>query len=314
MTDKRERLFSGNTAILINCIGIAFLFFILTKLSKSYTDTVVYNVNYVDYPSEKVPSRPLQNQLNFTLKTSGYNLLSIQLFKNNIIDFPLSNFQNQNFILTNKRKSFISDLLGEEYEIIQIQPDTINLYFSNIVEKKVPVKVSSKIKFAPQHDAMEPLITEPDSVTVKGPESRVNALSFWPTDSLFLNNLKETQQGFLAVQQADSLQIDIQPNRIKYLQTVEEFTEAIVTVPVEIRNEPKNSEIIIFPKKVNIQYQVGLSNFEKSKQDIFEIVADFKDINIKKKKSITLKIEKIPGYIKKYKLQPNSVDFILYED
>ncbi|MEX0811535.1 MAG: YbbR-like domain-containing protein [Chitinophagales bacterium] len=313
MKNKKGNFFSGNTAILIKCLGIAVLFFILTKLSKTYTATVPFKVNYTSFPENRLPAIPLNNEIEITVKTTGFNLLSAMILQNNEIDIPLDNFQNQSLIRTNENLAFINSSLKEGYEAIHIRPDTLPLHFSKKISKTVPVKLIADISFANQYDAVEELLIQPTSVKIIGAEPVVNEISFWPTDTLILNKLKETAEGYIPLKNPDSIQIVTEPNTIKYLLVVEEFTEGVVTVPVKLLNQPKNTEIIIFPKKVELRYQVGLSNYEKSKDEYYEITADFKDVNLSEKKSIDLKLESAPLYIKKYKIHPESVDFIIYK-
>lgn len=314
MKNNKGKYFSANTAILLNCLGIAVLFFIMTKLSKNYTYKLPFHITYTSFPENKIPSQSLVDNVEITVSATGFNILSAMISGGSKIQLPLESFQGVDYILCNENLDFFNSLMPKEYNAFSIQPDTLPLYFSKQTKKTVPVKLNSIITFQQQYDAIEDILTEPDSIELSGTEESLKNIEFWPTDTLKLINLKETVQGYLPLKQAQELNIDVNPNQIKYLQTVEEFTEAVVNAKIKIINSPDSSEIIIFPKNVSVKYQVGLSSYEKSKEESFEVVADFKDIDLSSRKSIGLKLLNAPFHTKKHKISPSSVDFILYKD
>lgn len=312
MRNKKGNFFSDNTAILLKCLGIAVLFFILTKLSKNYTSNISYKINYTAIPENKIPSKPLIDKLDITVNTSGFNLLSSEIFRNNEINIPLENFQNKNVILTNENLPYINGLLKNGYEAIRVHPDTIPLYFSPKASKVVDVKLLSEISFESQFDAVEDIIIKPRTVNISGAENALKDINSWPTDTLKLSKLKKTIEGKISLKDPGQLKLEIQPKEVNYLQVVEEYTEAVVSAPVKVINQPANTDIIIFPKKVELRYNVGLSNYEKSLKNPYEIVADFKDINLNEHKTIDLKLINAPYFIKKHKIHPKTVEFIVY--
>lgn len=314
MKNKKGKYFSGNTAILLNCLGIAVLFFIMTKLSKTYTYKLPFQLSYISFPDNKIPSQPLVNEAEITVKATGFNLLKSIISGKSELEIPLDEFQTDQFIICNENIDLFNRLLPKDYKAVLISPDTLPLYLSKKISKTIPVKLCSKITFEQQYDAIEEILIEPDSVKISGTKQSLKNIKFWPTDTLNLSSLKETKEGYISLQKPDQLNINLKPGQVKYLQTVEEFTEAVVNVKVKIINQPDSIEIIIFPKNVSISYQVGLSNYEKSKDDIFEVVADFKGVDLSEKKSLKLKLETTPHYTKKHRISPTNVDFILYKD
>jgi YbbR domain-containing protein len=64
-------------------------------------------------------------------------------------------------------------------------------------------------------------------------------------------------------------------DKVGIIAAVEKYTEGSFEVPVLIRNIPDSLEIKIFPKKVSVFYQTGLSKFNQVSSSDFVLSADF---------------------------------------
>src|ERR1700750_3425788 len=57
------------------CVLISIFFWLLMSLSKEYTITVSFPVNYVNLPTDKIISNHLPETIDIEIKATGFNLL-----------------------------------------------------------------------------------------------------------------------------------------------------------------------------------------------------------------------------------------------
>lgn len=158
-----------------------------------------------------------------------------------------------------------------------IVKDTLLLDIGKLDSKVVPVVLSQNIQFKPgyHHDGI--YILNPDSIRLTGPETQIRNILSIETQEL---NLQEVM---------DSLDIEVNldfspylgqnlkwsADKVGIIAAVEKYTEGSFEVPVLIRNIPDSLEIKIFPKKVSVFYQTGLSKFNQVSSSDFVLSADF---------------------------------------
>ena len=71
---KRLRFFSF-------FVALSFLFWIITKLSNTYSSSVEFDVNFVDIPPLIVLNQNFEAKLKVDITASGFELLIYQFFK-----------------------------------------------------------------------------------------------------------------------------------------------------------------------------------------------------------------------------------------
>jgi len=255
-------------------------FWFLIKLSKEYTSTVNYAINYVNIPDNKIVQNSSKRKIPVVVKASGYRLIKQILFENKL-NINASNLKEVN------TSGLYSISLNEQLPYMAAQhpsvkfeamvKDTLILDIGKLVSKTVPVILSQNIQFKPgyHHDGI--YILSPDSIRVTGPENQISKILSVETEEL---NLQEVM---------DSLDIeaklDFSPyvgenlkwsaEEVGIVAAVEKYTEGSFEIPVLIRNVPDSLEVKTFPKKVSVFYQTGLSKFNQVSSADFILSADF---------------------------------------
>jgi len=72
------------TKILLIFLSVSFLFWMLIKLSKEYTDVVQFNVNYSNLPEGKMLQEDPNKRIDVIIKTYGFNLVKYHINKRNV--------------------------------------------------------------------------------------------------------------------------------------------------------------------------------------------------------------------------------------
>lgn len=296
---------------LISAFGIL----ILTKLSKQYTNTIVFDIEKINVPQENVVLNDTNAVLRLTLKTHGFKWLNYYVTKPKIvIDFSNDVYKDDSVFLWHKSRIFLNNTqFDKQVELLHMSPDTLVFPYGVNFMKKVPVKLKSHINFASGYDVSEAYTLEPDSVEIIGPDLLVKGIRFIETDSVELTNIRENI--------LEKLQLNLPEHNgdLKFSNTnvylkakVEKFTEGTIVIPVNIINLPKGTNLKYFPKEVNVSYYVSLSDFNSIKNNDFRVVCDYKKTNASQTILIP-ELVKIPKSVKNTKISQQRIEFIIRE-
>lgn len=297
------------------------IFWLMNAFSKNYSTEIQYPIRYRNFPGDKVLIGEMPGNLSIRVYAHGYTLLRHKLSARyipinfNVQSFSLNRFPSADsslyFIETRFAREYISKQLNSEFEILDIKPDTLFFPFTEIVSKKVDVRLSAAYK--PDNQFVfrgDPEII-PDSVVVSGPEFMIDTLA-----SVFTSEDKETM--------IDSdTEIQIRLKDIKHISTetevvtvrfrVEKFTEKTLKVPLTIVNLPDSLNLRLFPSNVEVSCQVGLSNFEKLQPGMFKASVDFSNV-LQGQSRLNVALESHPGFVKSTKFSPRTVEYLIVRE
>lgn len=320
MTTLKSKLL---TAIKTRKINIFFLFFILafailvlTKLSKTYTNTIAFTVTPKNIPDEVIILNDSSHQLKVTLKAQGFKWLKYYLKQPNLsIDFNTDVDKVDSTYVWSRAKGFssINDQFSKEIEIESINPETLSFYFDENAVKYVPIHPQVNITFAPGYDVMEKISTDPDSIKIIGPESLLKELEFIKTDNFDLKDVKKPIHKILKLN-LDSLntKMTVSQKEVLLVLDVKKFTEGTKEIPVEIINVPKNISLKYFPKSIYISYYTSLENFNAIKKNDFRLICNYNDLK-ENSTFLTPVLTKTSEKAKSVRLHHEKVEFIITE-
>ena len=300
LSNKTER------AILMICIGIAFVFWVFSKLSKNYDSAIQVNLEY-RLPSENsILTKKPPTKLDVTLDGTGWNLLFHSIGKRKRkLEYTL----NQDTLQEIRLQRLTRDLqfnLGFGVNIGTINPDNIPLKMDVKARKRVPVKLINQVSFAKQFIEAAPKTILPDTVVIEGPYSIIRNIKEWYTEPLEVNELSFRLRDTISLAQFSNQQVNFKPNYVAYDVLVEQLTEKVIEVPI-ILSEP-NSNVMIFPKSVKVKCTIGLSNYEKLLPNQFNLQVD-----LSKSQNGVAPIQKIkePNFLKSIKYETLTVDYFI---
>ena len=294
---------------------MAFLFLVLSKLSKTYTQTVTFKTNYVNVPENKVINTSGDQKLEVLISSLGFNLLPYYFHAKTLdIDFEKDvTSKNGHYLwISNVSKYTIEKQLGKSIKIISIKPDTLKFLFESLETKIVPIELDSKVTFASGYDMLFHLKTLPDSIRVIGSKSILNEVQSIKTEVFKRNDVNsEIMDSVTLIIPKTNSELKLSQNKVKVAGLVEKFTEGTIDVPVSIINLPDNVKINYFPKEVSVSYYVPLSNYKNIKDLDFKIVCDYNLIS--KNTFFRPVLAKIPKEIKSAKMKQDKIEFIILQ-
>ena len=298
--------------ILLICIGIAFFFWLLVKLSKTYkTETLAIATYYL--PEGMAFTKIPPNNIRVNIQGSGWDLIYEHFIKGPPpIVFDLTDRQFFDISRTELMEK-IAKGLSKDLTILSLSHDELELYLETKVDKKVPIVFTPNISFAMGFHSQDSLRLSPDSVTISGPVSLIDSIHHWHTEAFEVNNLKSDLETDIPLKPSRKAEIQISPPTIVLQIPVEQLTEKSFFVPLSILNPPSDS-LKVFPNKIRINSIVGLSDYNKVKPSDFEIVVDLKNVTHNTtENTVPIVLTRQPSLVKAVNFSPKSVEFFIIE-
>lgn len=294
---------------------LSFLILVITKLSETYVETIRFSVIYENLPENRVITLDSVPDIEVTVSTHGFNLLSYYFSNSNYsIDFDkCTKLKTNSYVWLAEKGSYdFKQILGQSTNIVTIQPDSLILPYGTLATKSVPVILNSKVDYADGYNSLKGLKIEPDSITVIGSENALLNISSIPTEMLELKQIKSDISQIVALDlQDESNKIKLSEPSITVSATVEKFTEGIVEIPVTIINKPSDVELNYFPKNIKVSYALSLQDYKKVKSYDFKIECDYNEITNVNASYLTPQLIVNSEKVKSAELKQTKVSYII---
>jgi len=293
---------------------LAFVFWMLIKLSRPYTSSVNVHLVYTDVPENKMLQSAPKSKVEVTLNAVGFKLLKHK-FSNREIEVSLKNIKKKTStkyyllssnVLKSVDKSFI------ESNVTDISPDTLYFELGKSISKKVKVEADVSIQYKTGYHLTGELKIEPAYITVTGPKSQVDSIIYLSTKNTKLTNVYDTIDEEIAILMNDKLaKLEYSATKVRIKGGVEKFTERTLEIPVKVKNVPNSYTISTFPSKVKVVFQIGLSDFNKINENDFEVICDYSIVESDAVDYLIPKINSKPNLVGSVKIVPNKIEFLL---
>ncbi len=299
------------------CLLLSSFFWLLMMLSKEYTISVSFPVNYVNVPADKVLSSELPEKIEMEISSRGFSLLFYKLRQiTKAVSLDLKDARslpakNHYFLYTNNGVEKIRAQFANGIKVIKVQPDTIFLNYNKKITKRVPVKVDCDLTFADQYQLADSIQVSPSFVTISGAIDVIDNVSYVIAQPLALKGVNKTEKVRVALYHDKKRgKIEYSTEKIDVTIRVQKFTEASVELPIEVEHLPAGYSLKMFPDKVQVKYNVAFDNYEKINASGFRAIVDFSKIQEGDNKAKVQLIE-FPEEVRAVKLNPEKVEYII---
>lgn len=301
---KRLRFFSFFFAL-------SLLFWIITKLSNTYSSSVEFEINFVDIPPLVVLEQDVVSKMKVDITASGFQLLVYHFFKDNI-NVSIENADyggNLAEIDLMDQKFSLQKQLYQNAILNRVSPPQLNFSFGKLKRLKIPVIPPDEINFKPGYDQAGEWVIEPDSVWVYGTSKKVNALnglSIQPLSQETVDNNIEEKVKLLPI---DQIRFETESVLIKT--SVKRFTEKSIDAFINIKNLPDSLSIKLFPQSLKVTFLVLVDKAESVSAADFKFSCDYGQAQSKDENSLEVFMEMKPEGVSKVRWKPKKVDYLI---
>ncbi len=287
-------------------------------LSKSYSISVNFPVQYINFPIDKVIANHLPETIDIQIESTGFNLLWYKLKHKNetilidIKDISPLKIRNHYYLLSNSRIDKITAQFSNSIKILKVYPDTVFLNFNKKVTRRVPVRTNLTIAFQNQYQQKDSLIVTPAFVDISGASDVVDKIDHLETIPVSLKNITNSVSVKLSINKTSPLLkfVELSQPTVQASVNVTKFTEASIELPIEIENLPLGLGLKTFPDRIVIKYNVAFDNYEKINVTQFRAIVDYKKIEGVSNK-LKVELVKFPAEIRAVKISPEKVEYII---
>lgn len=318
-----EKKFRERFTVFSVCIFIAAFLWLVIKLSGTYMSAVDYPVEFHNRTSDKVLAGYSDSVLELQVRAKGFRLLNLKWFGVDgdvIVDVDhmqmneLKNNPRYNYyILTEDLKSTIASRIDDVNRVASVAPDTLYFWMDEKGNKKVEVAPRLDLSYEAQYQSYGKPELEPDTIQISGPRKLIDTISVIYTESFVAEDVDEDISTVLKLMVPDK--VNAEHDRVQMNLDVEEFTEAIVEIPVETVNaQGTGRRIKTFPNRVIVTFWVALKDYQKISSAQFTACVDCEELQLDESDKVRVSITRFPSYVKNLRVSPRYVEYVIQNE
>ncbi|MFD2162625.1 YbbR-like domain-containing protein [Paradesertivirga mongoliensis] len=307
------RIEKRKVSVFLSCLLIAVFCWLFFALSNDYEYKVNSRLNYINPPLNKAYHPLQEDTVTLKLRGTGWQLLFSKLkLKPRIVNVNLKPLNISNYVTISSQLSEINLQFESNQKVVSAFPDTLFFDFTRRITKRVPVRLLYKFSFIKPFGISGPIHLEPSTVIVTGAAEDLKDINFWTTDSLSLKDIDGSVNAHVSFQKGHKNNVDVYPKMVKVEVPVDEFTEKVIEIPIEIENNP-GRDVKLVPERARITLLTSLSNYSKIDRESLKVNVDLDNWMKNKYSQLPLRIIKFPPFCKLVKTEPQIVDFLVKE-
>lgn len=288
-------------------------FWLLQTLNNDYETEFSVPVRLRGVPENVVITSHPVSKLQVRVKDKGTVLLNYMLGKSFYpVSIDFSDYKNSKDntarIYTSRFSKDIVSQLKASTQLLSVKPDTLEYIYSTGVSKRVPVRLQGAIRAGRQYYFPD-TIFQPDSVLMYAPEGMLDTIDAAYTQYLTMENVTDTVVCQLSL--AEQRGVKFVPSSIQMTLPVDIYTEKTVEVPLHGVNFPADKVLRAFPSKVEVTFQVGVSQFRDITANDFHINVSYEELLNLGTGKYTVKLRSIPEGVSHVRFNPAQVDFLI---
>lgn len=286
--DEDEKLFSKHkifafTFAMIFSIALWFI----VNMGRDYNMTMMLPIQITNLPEDIALSTEVPDNASVSVSGEGWSLFNLYINPPQVV----LNLESQQVNMFEQVRQQISSM--SDVSVMQVDPMFLEVETEMRISKKVPVVSQINLSTGNQYGVLGSTRISPDSITVTGPASKVEDVTFWNTAESEIEDVSTDLEVTVDLESPES-GIVISPTSVTFQAEIAEFTEAEVRIPVRSRGLPSGRAVTFSPSSILVRYDVPLEHFNDV-QSIRPFVAfvDFERLQQDTTGLITPELEKV---------------------
>jgi len=304
-----------NSLVFFSFVGLASCFWALQYVRQQFDFEVPLKVSYTHIPAGIALLENPPQEIKLHLQDKGIAYLNYLINRRN--KHPLSITIDLNTISPNRNsyvidqaalRNLIDSELSATTQLKLFFPDMIEINYSVLVQKEVPVVINGTISPAVGY-LFDSISIKPAQVAVYGNKAALDTIYEIRTQPVNYKNINKNWTVTTSLQTPEGIHLPVDTVRLSAL--VEEYTEKTFQLPVICNNMPFNRNVRFFPSMVELVVRVGLSKYTQLTQSNFEIAVNYNDLYEKNTANCSLTLTRKPLGVESYRIVPNVIEFLI---
>lgn len=265
----------------------------------------------VNMPSNVHMLSRVPDTLTVTVTDRGYRFFSYLFHKSPSLTLRFGDYNDGNGYFKvdqSHLKKALSGMLNKHATIVSVLPENINIRFTDLPGKKVPVKTDILVEPREDYTLFGALIQSQDSVLVFSDAktlSEINEVFTYHVEELDLTDTLRRKVTIAPINGAV-----IEPRTIDIMVPIEKLKYQTRTVKIVVRNAPPGLKMLLFPSDVEVSYRSPMSRINDDTG--ITAVVDYHSVNFgTTSNKVKVQIGEIPAAYQDVKLSHDSVEYII---
>lgn len=249
--------------------------------------------------------------LTVTVSDRGYRFFSYLFHTTPVLTLRFDDYNdgNGNFKVDQSHlKKALASVLNKHANIVSVLPENINIRFTDLPGKKVPVKTDIIVEAREDYAQYGALIQSQDSVLVFSDAQTLNEINEVYTYHVEETDLTDTLRRKVSI--APIKGAVVEPRNIEIIVPIEKMRFLTRHVKIVVRNAPPTVKMLLFPSDVEVSFRSPVSRI-KDDAGITAVV-DYNSLGLNSSSNkVKVLIGEIPAAYQDVKISPDSVEYII---
>ena len=249
--------------------------------------------------------------LTVTVKDRGYRFFTYLFRKTPPLTLRLTDYSDGNGdfkVDQSHLKKALTHVLSKHSTIVNVLPESLNIRFTDLPGKKVPVKTDIIVEPREDHTLYGALIQSQDSVLVFSDAKTLNAINEVYTYHVEETDLTDTLRRKVTIAPINNAVVE--PRTIEIMVPIEKLKPQTRPVKIAVRNAPPGVKMLLFPSDVEVSYRSPVSRI--SDETGITAVVDYNSIDPHSTSNkVKVIIGEMPAAYQDVKLSHDSVEYII---
>ena len=205
-------------------------------------------------------------------------------------------------------KPLLSAQAAAGTKLVSVRPETIEFYYNYGQSKVLPVVFQGKVTPDSAYSLVS-LDVEPRYVRVYASRTVLDTLTAAYIEPLRLRDLTDTTSVKCRFVKVPGAKFVPQSARVTII--TDRMIEKTVQVPVQGVNFPASKTLRTFPPKVNITFQVGMSQYKRITPESFVLVVNYADLLKNTDNRCHLSLKSVPIGVRRARINPADVEYVI---
>lgn len=249
--------------------------------------------------------------LTVTVRDRGYRFFTYLFQKTPKLTLRFSDFSDGNStfkIDQSHLKKALQGVLNKHANIVSVLPESINIKFTDLPGKKVPVKIDLVVEPREDYTQFGAFLKNPDSVLVFSDAKTLSEINEVYTYHVEETELTDTLRRKMTIAPINGAVV--QPRSIDIMVPIEKMKSQTRPVKISVRNAPSGVKVLLFPSDVEVTYLSPLSRINDEAG--ITAVVDYNSLGANSSgNKVKVEIGETPASYQNVKLSHDSVEFII---
>ncbi len=249
--------------------------------------------------------------LTVTVNDRGYRFFSFLFQQTPTLTLRFSDYNDGNGYFkvdqSHLRKA-LAGVLNKQANIVSVLPENINIKFTDLPGKKVPVKTDIVVEPREDYTLYGALIQSQDSVLVFSDAKTLNEINEVFTYHVEELELTDTLRRKVMIAPINGAVIE--PRAIDIMVPIEKLKSQTRSVKIVVRNAPPGLKMLLFPSDVEVSYRSPASR--ANDEGGITAVVDYNSVDFNSTSNkVKVQIGEVPAAYQDVKFSHDSVEYII---